>query len=227
MANWDAIEDLHPTIFAHAGVLTQWLNGTLKQDTSDEDVAAELWADVASELWADAFRLDWPGDLATLPRAYLGPQRFRLIRSKDMYKRVMQVLYDGKEIQGGMTHDVAFYADASNASYGDDSIVVPEIMGAPMENVWLDELESLLKTPKALATAAALGGHARLLEYLVREKGINLAEMVYLHCPVIGFAMDMIAYYGHLGTLQLLHEAGSTGCTVAAMDNAASNGFLD
>ncbi|KDO23344.1 hypothetical protein SPRG_11658 [Saprolegnia parasitica CBS 223.65] len=220
-ANWDAVDDLHPTVFAYAGGLTQWLNGTLKLDGSEDN-------DVASELWADAFRLDWPGDLATLPRAYLGPQRFRLIRSKDMYKRVMQVLYHGEEIQGGLfTHDVVFYADASYAPYRDDSVLVAEIMAAPMENVWLDKLASLLETPKALATAAALGGHTRLLEYLVREKGVNLAEMVRLHRPVIGFVMDMVAYYGHLETLRLLHEAGSTGCSVAAMDNAASNGFLD
>ncbi|EQC40630.1 hypothetical protein SDRG_01712, partial [Saprolegnia diclina VS20] len=170
MDNWDAIEDLHPTIFAYAGVLTQWLDGTLKQDTSDNQVA--------SELWVDAFRLDWPGDLATLPIAYLGAQHFRLIRSKDMYKRVMKVLYNGKEIQGGLeTHDVDFYPDASYVPYRDNSVLVAQIMAAPMENVWLDELASLLKTPKALATAAALGGHARLLEYLVREKSINLAEM--------------------------------------------------
>ncbi|EQC28811.1 hypothetical protein SDRG_13492 [Saprolegnia diclina VS20] len=39
--------------------------------------------------------------------------------------------------------------------------------------------------------------------------------------------MDKIAYNGHLETLKVLHEAGSTGCSAKAMDYAATNGFLD
>ncbi|EQC27920.1 hypothetical protein SDRG_14341 [Saprolegnia diclina VS20] len=212
---WESIADLHETIFSFAGPLTQFLNGAF----SDEDALD----DATSGIWVDAFQSDWPGDLAVLPMASNWAYHFGFVRSRGMYARAKAIALTG--YCGDVGYYNRYFTERTDMDDVPEDIVVPDYMAAPMANVWLDELSSLLLHPIALATAAAVGGHTRLLQHLLDTGSVDATQMHFLHDG--GRVLDHLAYLGHLETLRVLHGAGCHACSTDAIDHAAENGHDD
>ncbi|KDO20531.1 hypothetical protein SPRG_13229 [Saprolegnia parasitica CBS 223.65] len=207
---WTSIADVQPVILAFAGPLTQYLNGALDAELHLYDTNRER---TVARIWADAFSMDWRGHLERLPptmysnvMAYVSTNCWSLIdRNQYCNKNFALPTY------AGWTLDIELC----------------DTDAAPMENVWLDVLAPFLDFPIALAHAAVIGGHLELLRYLIREKGIVVADFGYIHeYGRSGPAMDVAASYGHLEVLKLLHDRGAPLCTTAAMDKAAVNGHF-
>ncbi|OQS06479.1 hypothetical protein THRCLA_20365 [Thraustotheca clavata] len=51
------------------------------------------------------------------------------------------------------------------------------MLAAPMENLWLDELTELTEYPLEFAHVAIIGGHLRLLQYIVMEMRVDLYDI--------------------------------------------------
>ncbi|EQC29472.1 hypothetical protein SDRG_12720 [Saprolegnia diclina VS20] len=220
---WDNIAEQHSLILAYAGPLTQWLHGVLMRG----DMSVSDWRDVATTIFTDAFRSDWLGDLATLPceRVRLDRTEFRLIRSRRMFQQALDLFCYGKMHEGiPLSSEKKFYPDQETEPR---AFSITPIMAVPMENLWLDVLAPLLVAPKTLATAAALGGHARLLQYLVHEKGVDIAHMPNFTQTGSHYIMDAVASNGHVHVLRFLHDMKCNGISPAALDGAFQNSHVD
>ncbi|EQC29694.1 hypothetical protein SDRG_12694 [Saprolegnia diclina VS20] len=222
---WATIADVQPLVLAFAGPLTEYLNGVLDEELKYN---ARNREEVTLRIWTDAFRMDWSGPLERLPCSpCLRDVDFACIRTKTMYNTVMA--YFGKCWRSVQRSDYcnATFALANSGNWTKD-LSLCDTDAAALRNLWLEDLAPFLEYPIALAYAAVFGGHYELLRYLVREKGVVVADFGYLHrLGRGGFAMDVAAKYGHLAVLQLLHDGGASSCTTAAMDDAAMNGHLD
>ncbi|OQS05116.1 hypothetical protein THRCLA_02701 [Thraustotheca clavata] len=109
-------------------------------------------------------------------------------------------------------------------------IIMTNLLSAPMENMWLDELQKELKYPVSLAIAAITGLHLDLLKHLVGNYGVELKNLglIFKEPEMFDFsAIDFAAREGHLNMVKYLHECQSIGCTVRAMDFASRNGHYD
>ncbi|OQR94805.1 hypothetical protein THRCLA_08091 [Thraustotheca clavata] len=213
-----------------AGPLTQYLNGIEKNEFDSND-----------KVWADAFILDWEGDFDTLP--YIIPSRiaFRQIKTKLMYHRCKEYfkfedvhvvkfsnLYK-YELEELLDEDYSDQESIYTKDLDKDNTIgfiqFHDYVVAPMKNLWLHELRiSKLWFPVALAKAAIYHGCVRLLDYLVKYNGVDLALLSELEDD--GPSMDVVAENGHLNMLKYLHKAGFK-CTTDAMDQAAEKGYLD
>ncbi|OQR99776.1 hypothetical protein THRCLA_06399 [Thraustotheca clavata] len=147
---------------------------------------------------------------------------------------------------------VNWYDDIDDAD-SSHPVQISYLLAAPMENVWIDELYEELQTPVALAQAGVVGGHIRLLKYLVAEHGIDIKDLNYINCAyrakeslfwymednnsrlllyfdnseVYPCIVDHAAIHNHLDMIKYLHENGNKDCTTFAMDGAAWLGHLD
>ncbi|KDO16098.1 hypothetical protein SPRG_18366, partial [Saprolegnia parasitica CBS 223.65] len=219
---WADVADLHALIFAYAGPLTQWINGRL-----NEGYPRSEWSDIERSIWADAFRCDWLGDLRSLPhqRMTLGRSETRLIRSRRMYAQVKELLYDRNPSLGVLLwYERAMYPKQDDAA---EAFYTTALLAAPMENVWLDVLAPFLQAKETLATAAALGGHLRFLQYLVYEKGVDVSRMANFTSGSRHLIMDRVASNGHVGVLAFLHEMECSGISSAALEGAMKHHHLD
>ncbi|EQC32775.1 hypothetical protein SDRG_09747 [Saprolegnia diclina VS20] len=185
------------------------------------------WYDVKRSIWAGAFRSDWRGDLVTLPHKYteLDRSEMRLIRSRRMYALVKDLLYVRTKPLGVLLwYEKELYP---NQGAGAKPFYTSALLSAPMENLWLDELAPFLQAKETLATAAALGGHLGLLQYLVYEKGVDVAGMANFTVGSSHLIMDRVASYGHLSVLRFLHEMECSGISSKALEGAMRKHHLD
>ncbi|OQS05785.1 hypothetical protein THRCLA_02134 [Thraustotheca clavata] len=216
-STWVPIE-LEAIILAMAGPLTQFLHRSNDDDIMNESTKAEVWKDV--------FRFNWDGDFNQLPATNLDSSCFRLINNKAMYERMKEYLNNDEQEEYTYVAYMNEYFENDAYAMVREDIKVTELLAAPMENVWLEELQEEMKYPIALAHAAVAGGHVALLQYLVHENDIEIDRLYYFHSPHMGFAMDIVAHFGHLNMLKFLHDAGSMACSNEAMDSAAAQGHI-
>ncbi|OQR83252.1 hypothetical protein THRCLA_23167 [Thraustotheca clavata] len=106
--------------------------------------------------WSDLFKISWDGDFKILPRTIPNAQTFSYINTRWMYDKCkflsqtpVRILY--------------------RIAVSDKSRDYIQVNPLQAENLWLDELQGLLKQLKELANVAVVGGHFRLLKYLVAK----------------------------------------------------------
>ncbi|EQC25794.1 hypothetical protein SDRG_16342 [Saprolegnia diclina VS20] len=200
---WANVADVQPLILAFAGPLTQLLHGTLDGDQLRSTGGEAL----KQAIWRDAFRLDLDGDLDMLPPTKLSAADCCCISSKSMYARTKTQLIK--------THTIVYERDDA----------LERLLAAAMAHLWIDELDT--SDPCALAQTAILGGHMQLLCCLRDDYGVDLAAISHVDDHDSPLAMDWAAGHGYLDVVQLLRDAGCSGCSTEALDDAAFNGHLD
>ncbi|OQS02158.1 hypothetical protein THRCLA_05444 [Thraustotheca clavata] len=215
MSKWESIADVYAIIFDMAGPLTKYLSG-LSPTLTEYQIQL---------IWCDVFQLNWDGDFKTLPQTTLVSQTFRCIQTRWMYEKA-QVHFKHRYQHLVMSMVIA----TQQQRYF--PITITPLEAAPMENVWLDELQSHLKNPITLANAAMVGGHLRLVKYLVEQYQLDICQNIYKIIPICGcsyrgLAMDIAAERGDLEMIKYLFQGGNRSFSKIAMDIAATNGHFD
>ncbi|OQR89037.1 hypothetical protein THRCLA_22758, partial [Thraustotheca clavata] len=188
-----------------AGPLTQFFNGV------DVDPLA---------IWNDVFENDWDVALAMLPKAYLKPENFQHIQSREMYKRCKQYF---KYVQSPNIWEY-YYENpdvVDDNEYGREFNIIAStyLLVAPMKNMWLDQLCDVLRFPMVLARMAVARGTLPLLQYLIDDLYDDIDRSL--------LAIDYAADNGHLHIVKFLHENGCRECSTDAVDLAAGHGYID
>ncbi|OQR93449.1 hypothetical protein THRCLA_08446 [Thraustotheca clavata] len=210
------ISDLRPFILALAGALTQYF---------DDEYTPKLDPAEAQKIWADAFQMDWNGDFNLLPKTTLTTRTISCIHSRLTYQRFINYFeFNQISLPKSIFYNEYFQHANQVPNNITRRIVVSAIDAAPMEHCW-DECHDLLPSPVALASAAIVGGHLKLLKILRDDYGVNPARLCYI--PNHGYAMGIAAFNGDVNMIQYLHANGSQACTIEAMNLAAREGHLD
>ncbi|OQS05302.1 hypothetical protein THRCLA_20659 [Thraustotheca clavata] len=107
--------------------------------------------------------------------------------------------------------------------------IIPYILAAPMESMWLDEFNDefndVSEYPMSLAKAAIVGGHVQLLKYLVTVKGIKLNRFREIEF-FDNIPIEIAAENGHLEIVKYLHSAGNENRMHLAISRAATKDHL-
>ncbi|KDO21593.1 hypothetical protein SPRG_13279 [Saprolegnia parasitica CBS 223.65] len=154
---------------------------------------------------AEAYAREWPGDLASLPNAF-GMRHVRvhaMIRSKPMRSRY-------ERLYGPVRREYPFvnaYDRFDPWREPAEDIPTQTLDDIALRNCWIDDL-------------------APLLAYAGSDLGVDLAKLAYAPATYDAL-LDYVAGEGYLDVLEVLHAAGSSHCTAAAMDKAAAAGHLD
>ncbi|KAL2911896.1 hypothetical protein HK105_208616 [Polyrhizophydium stewartii] len=207
---WNALpRAVRIQIIKEAGVLTQFLDGSLP--------AAQLDAADKQQMWLEAFEIDWDGDLARLPKVpYLPLQAYWAIHSKAMFDRVAALgWHDSESLQHTALRNG--WTDRLDASRPH------ELCDAAASAGDLDTLRDLVDVRRAasptedMAKMAAVFGHLHVLRFLHERMpdGAWSTEV-----------MDYAAWGAKLDCLKFLHESRSEGCSPMAMNKAAERGAL-
>ncbi|KAJ3403011.1 hypothetical protein HDV05_008120, partial [Chytridiales sp. JEL 0842] len=229
--SWDRFPpEIRTHILDQCDALTQFLNahGAFAPDTMQKATGAAR-KKLHNELWTAALKMEWEGDLKSLPGQFKPTRRsdwYRLVKTKPMFVRLMKVLHDNNT-----DGHLPFLRILDNIA---------------MRHCWHDFLSRNLEIHHHNPHQIALAGHMNYLLYLEA----NGLRIVPTHWVLV---MQVIATEGLLEDVQHLArikpdclevqttacaaESGNldlvkyliakVGCDTSAMDNAASAGHLE
>ncbi|KAL2914142.1 hypothetical protein HK105_206400 [Polyrhizophydium stewartii] len=212
-SRWDVLPtEIHNKILAHAGILTQYINGRVR---------VLSWKQFLS-LLSEVFSSDWRGDLSKLPmeRFKAAPwfEPFCHVRTRSMYARIKalghEFLNDGLDqaaICNGWTDLLDFTRRRElslNAAKCGSISMLWQLMTEQPETAVL-EVEHVCM--------AACYGHLELLKWLAARMPDGTWTTA---------VMDFAAANGHLDCVKWLSANRTDGCSVGAMNGAARHGSL-
>ncbi|KAJ3316826.1 hypothetical protein HDU76_001526 [Blyttiomyces sp. JEL0837] len=201
---WDRLsKEIKNKIFQQSDILTQFLNGKLSK--------SQIF-DNSSKIWREAFKQDWPGDLALLPRPLPSCyDRIYLIKSRSMYHRVcavcprlsveyptmqqhFQTYFDGEFDDDGRSLVEGSEKSANDFAWDDKTDLTNVLkktwnclLHVPMCHCWLDLLEPWIsRNPAQMALLCMAFQHANLLTHLVDfTNQVNLSEGYFVSSKVM------------------------------------------
>nr|KAJ3422971.1 hypothetical protein HK105_005320 [Polyrhizophydium stewartii] len=212
-SHWDRLpRELQDMVVLRAGPLTQLSAGRI----SNRDYE-RMDRRLQQRMWLEAVELEWPGDLARLPRVWVLPGTLWRIRTLAQFERFKQLPWLRRD----------------------------HLMHAAARRRWVDELD--FSKPDWLTKIAAESGSVWLLCELVERRALvklspEMAEWAsrFGQLDVIKWlhermpdgewtpdVLDSAAAFGHLAVVSFLDKHRTEGATVKAMDNAAANGHVD